>query len=83
LFVCYRQLVSGACTSTLWIDVGLRVVNNSDGAGFAKIQKAPLNIAGLQLMSFDFLHQRSSIEMKEFRSLVFDPFGFLERLQNQ
>jgi hypothetical protein len=38
LFVCYRQLVSDACTYTLWIDVRLSVVNNSDAAGIAEIQ---------------------------------------------
>ncbi len=77
---------------------GLRTLNSSDNADAEKsfvdtrIQKdpgldteikTPLNIAGLQLVSFYLLHQSCSIEMKEFSSLVFDPFGFLEGLQYQ
>ena len=46
-------------------------------------EENPLNVAGLQLVSFYFLHQSRSIEMKEFSRFVFNPFGFLERLQYQ
>ena len=40
-------------------------------------------IAGLQMMSFDFLNQGGSIQLQQLGSLVFYPFGFFQRLQDQ
>ena len=66
------------------VSVELFTVQKSQPIDSATSKKEnPLNIAGLQLVPFYFLHQSRSIEMKEFSRFVFNPFGFLEGLQYQ
>ena len=42
-----------------------------------------LNIAGLQLMSFNFFNKGGAVQMEQFGGLIFNPFCFLKGLQYQ
>ncbi len=49
----------------------------------SKVLKKFSNIAGLQLMSFNFFNQGGAVKVQQFCGFIFNPFGFLQRLQYQ
>jgi hypothetical protein len=44
---------------------------------------APLGLALLYAVTFDFFHQSGSVQLKELGGLIFHPFGLFQRLKNQ